>query len=69
MKRLPFALIALSLSIPVVACLNNAGDEDVASGENDLSQGARDACNFGFAEGRQGGEELGHGRRGRAAQR
>lgn len=50
MKRLPFALIALSLSIPVVACLNNAGDEDVASGENDLSQGARDACNFGFAE-------------------
>lgn len=50
MKRLPFALIALSLSIPVVACLNNAGEEDIASGENDLSQGARDACNFGFTE-------------------
>lgn len=50
MKRLPFALVALSLSIPVVACLNNAADEEVASGENDLSQAAKDACNFAFTD-------------------
>ena len=51
LKRLPFALLAISFSVPVVACLNAASSEERAAGDaNMLSDADKSACNFGFAE-------------------
>jgi MYXO-CTERM domain-containing protein len=51
LKRLPFALLAISFSVPVVACLNAASSDEATSGDaNMLTDADKAACNFGFAE-------------------
>jgi MYXO-CTERM domain-containing protein len=50
LKRLPFALLAISFSVPVVACLNGASSEEATAGDaNMLTDADKAACNFGFA--------------------
>lgn len=48
MKRLPFALLALSLSVPAVACLSAASDDGEASSDA-ISDSVAKACNFNYA--------------------
>lgn len=50
LKRLPFALLAISFSVPIVACLNQASREQTAGDANMLTDAEKAACNFGFAE-------------------
>jgi hypothetical protein len=48
-RRLPFALAAIALSIPAVACLRAATDDSASSGA-DLDETVKATCNFGFTE-------------------
>ena len=48
LKKLSFALVAVSFTVPVVACLDKVTDKGASSDANMLTDAEKAACNFGF---------------------